>query len=110
MEISALQLARYKYTPKLPASIAGDIDEIIMEAGNPTESEADKEALKELFKHTYGKPLVVFNRGKNENLKKALKVGVILSGGQAPGGHNVIAGLYDGLKKGNSASRIPSPY
>ena len=105
MEISALQKVRYKYVPKLPANISGDINTIAVEFGKPTESAADQKALKDLFKNTYGKPLAVFTKGSGNNTAK-LKVGVILSGGQAPGGHNVIAGLYDGLKKGNSDSQL----
>ena len=107
MEISALQKARYQYEPKLPASLSCPIDEIAVEAGASTEAVADCDELKKIFRHTYGKPLVTFASGKNEKLNRAeLKVGVILSGGQAPGGHNVIAGLYDGLKKGNPGSTL----
>jgi pyrophosphate--fructose-6-phosphate 1-phosphotransferase len=106
MEASALQKARYAYQPKLPASISGAVTDIAVELGAPTESAADRAALGELFKHSYGKPLAVFTRGKCENIQKQLNVGVILSGGQAPGGHNVIAGLYDGIKKGNPGSRL----
>ena len=106
MEISALQKVRYSYKPKLPSSLSGSIEEIAVETGSPTEAISDRDELREIFKLTYGKPLVSFTKGKNENIKKELKVGVILSGGQAPGGHNVIAGLFDGLKKGNSASTL----
>jgi pyrophosphate--fructose-6-phosphate 1-phosphotransferase len=106
MEISALQKARYGYEPKLPASISGPIGEIALEMGAPTSSAADEDALKDIFKHSFGKPLAVFTRGKNDTIGRKLAVGVILSGGQAPGGHNVIAGLFDGLKKGNPASKL----
>jgi pyrophosphate--fructose-6-phosphate 1-phosphotransferase len=107
MSISALQIARYKYKPKLPASLEGEITGIAVEFGEATEAAADREALKETFKLSYGKPIVSFARGnKNDNLSQKLKVGVILSGGQAPGGHNVISGLFDGLKKGNPAARL----
>jgi pyrophosphate--fructose-6-phosphate 1-phosphotransferase len=106
MDISALQKARYLYTPKLPAALSGAAGDIAVEFGAPTEAAGDREALKAVFPHTYGKPLAVFTKGKNPGIGKALKVGVILSGGQAPGGHNVIAGLYDGLKKGNPASAL----
>ena len=106
MEISALQNERYKYKPKLPASLVGEITDIAVEFGAPTESVADKAALREIFKHSYGKPVAVFVRGKNPQIQKELKVGVILSGGQAPGGHNVIAGLFDSLKKANPISRL----
>jgi pyrophosphate--fructose-6-phosphate 1-phosphotransferase len=104
MEISALQKARYKYEPKLPAILSGAVDEIALSLGAVSGSAAD--ALAELFKHSYGKPIAGFVKGKNEKMKRQLTVGVILSGGQAPGGHNVIAGLYDGLKKGNAASTL----
>nr|AGS53171.1 pyrophosphate--fructose 6-phosphate 1-phosphotransferase, beta subunit [uncultured bacterium contig00060] len=104
MNISALQKVRYSYKPKLPPILSGSIDEIAVEFGSPTESISDKEDIHDVFKHTYGKPLVSFTKGKNEKIRRELKVGVILSGGQAPGGHNVIAGLFDGLKKGNPKS------
>lgn len=103
---SPLQLERYKYTPKLPAGIRGSLDRIALETGAPTESVDDRAELKEMFPNTYGKPVVSFTEGKSELPDKPLKVGVILSGGQAPGGHNVIAGLFDGLKKVNSDSRL----
>ncbi|MDR0688751.1 MAG: diphosphate--fructose-6-phosphate 1-phosphotransferase [Spirochaetaceae bacterium] len=106
MEISALQKLRYTYKPKLPAGLSGEITEVALELGAPTESISDQGELRELFKHTYGKPLVAFVRGKNDKIQKKLTVGVILSGGQAPGGHNVIAGLFDGLKKGNPDSKL----
>jgi len=110
MEISALQKARYGYRPKLPASLSRPIAEIAVEAGEPTQAVADCDELRKIFRHTYGKPLVTFTDGKGGSGRPGkfnlgeLKVGVILSGGQAPGGHNVIAGLYDGLKNGNPAS------
>jgi len=106
MEISALQKARYAYRPKLPAILTGPVSEIAIELGSPTESVADQADLRALFKHSYGKPIARFVKGKNEKITRRLTVGVILSGGQAPGGHNVIAGLYDGLKKGNKDSKL----
>ena len=106
MNYSALQKARYDYLPKLPANLTGDITNITVEFGAPTEAISDRKELKEIFKHTYGKPIASFASGKSEKNSRELKVGVILSGGQAPGGHNVIAGLFDGLKKGNPASRL----
>ena len=106
MEISALQKARYAYEPKLPAILTAPIDGIAVKFGEPTEALADKKDLKALFKHTYGKPVAKFAAGKNAGAGKKLTVGVILSGGQAPGGHNVIAGIFDGLKKGNKASKL----
>ena len=104
MEISALQKDRYRYKPKLPAILSEAIEEIAISFGEPTKSAEDSEALANLFKLTYGKPIAGFVKGKNEKNSRCLIVGVILSGGQAPGGHNVIAGLYDGLKKGNTTS------
>ncbi|MDR2631097.1 MAG: diphosphate--fructose-6-phosphate 1-phosphotransferase [Spirochaetaceae bacterium] len=106
MEISALQKFRYAYKPKLPVGLSRGITEIALESGAPTESVSDQGELRELFKYTYGKPLVTFVPGKNDQIQKKLTVGVILSGGQAPGGHNVIAGLFDGLKKGNADSKL----
>jgi pyrophosphate--fructose-6-phosphate 1-phosphotransferase len=110
MDISALQKARYGYKPKLPASLSGSISDIAIETGAATESATDSAAnqdkLKDIFKLSYGKPLITFTGGKNNTLHRELKVGVILSGGQAPGGHNVIAGLYDGLKNGNPGSTL----
>jgi pyrophosphate--fructose-6-phosphate 1-phosphotransferase len=106
MDISALQKARYQYTPKLPGNLSGSIEEIAVEFGGPTEAISDKDELREIFKLTYGKPLVSFVKGKNEKIRRELKVGVILSGGQAPGGHNVIAGIFDGLKKANPNSTL----
>ena len=104
MDISALQKARYSYQPKLPECLACSRADIAIETGEPTESVADQEELRAIFRFTYGRPLVTFKSGKNDSIHRELKVGVILSGGQAPGGHNVIAGLYDGLKRGNPQS------
>jgi pyrophosphate--fructose-6-phosphate 1-phosphotransferase len=106
MKLSALQTARYQYAPKLPAVLTAKLDTIAIETGKPTQSIANQTELKALFKNTYGKPLVTFVKGKNKDVSKVLRVGVILSGGQAPGGHNVIAGLYDGIKKGNKNSKL----
>jgi len=106
METSALQKARYQYKPKLPAILSEKIEEITLSLGEATKSAADGEALADMFKHSYGKPIARFVKGENKKITRPLIVGVILSGGQAPGGHNVIAGLYDGLKKGNKASKL----
>jgi pyrophosphate--fructose-6-phosphate 1-phosphotransferase len=106
MEISALQKARYSYRPKLPAILNQSLDHITLHFGGPTTSLGDQDDLKALFKHTYGKPIATMVTEKNDVPRRPLTVGVILSGGQAPGGHNVIAGLYDGLKKGNAASKL----
>ncbi len=99
--ISALQTARYEYTPKLPGMLRHGIAEISVEVGEPTQSVADQEKIKELFPNTYGKNEITFVKGENTSEEKRQVVGVILSGGQAPGGHNVICGLYDALKATN---------
>ncbi|MDR0540198.1 MAG: diphosphate--fructose-6-phosphate 1-phosphotransferase [Spirochaetaceae bacterium] len=106
MEISTLQKIRYNYYAKLPDEISGNVSGISIKLGEPTEALADRAELKEIFKLTYGKPIAGFTAGKNETSGQQFNVGVILSGGQAPGGHNVIAGIFDGLKKGNSESRL----
>ena len=106
MDISNLQKARYEYTPKLPAALAAPLENIGIESGNATESVADQSDLKQLFAFTYGKPVVSFVAGENPGAGKKLNVGVVLSGGQAPGGHNVIAGLFDAIKKGNEQSKL----
>jgi len=98
MKLSPLQLARYQYQPKLPAMLRNGISEICVKDGKPTESVADQEKIKALFPNTYGKNEITFQKGKNTSAAKKQVVGVILSGGQAPGGHNVICGLYDALK------------
>ena len=98
MNLSPLQQARYKYSPKLPGTLRGGISEICVNVGAPTESVADQEKIKALFPNTYGNNEITFVRGSNTSAAKKQVVGVILSGGQAPGGHNVICGLYDALK------------
>ena len=98
MKISPLQIARYQYHPKLPAMLRNGISEICVKNGDPTESVADQDRIKALFPNTYGKNEITFQAGKNTSAAKKQVVGVILSGGQAPGGHNVICGLYDALK------------
>lgn len=104
--ISALQKARYSYQPKLPAALRGDITKISCSLGNPTESIADQAEVKTLFENTYGAPIARFTEGSNDFASKTINAGVILSGGQAPGGHNVIAGIYDALKKANSSNKL----
>ena len=99
---SPLQKARAKYIPKLPKSLEENVKLIIGEA---SESIADKEAIKGMFPNTYGLPLVTFEKGKACE-SKSLNVGVVLSGGQAPGGHNVISGLFDALGKLNNRSKL----
>ena len=98
MKLSPLQLARYQYAPKLPGMLRNGISEICVKDGNATESVADQEKVKALFPNTYGKNEITFVKGENTSAAKKQVVGVILSGGQAPGGHNVICGLYDALK------------
>ncbi len=98
MELSPLQKARYEYTPKLPGMLRNGIAEICVNEGAPTQSVADQEKIAALFPNTYGKKEITFAKGQNTSPAKKQVVGVILSGGQAPGGHNVITGLYDALK------------
>jgi len=103
--ISSLQQARSKYQPKLPEILAKNGAHVKVVEGDATESIADQAAINKMFPHTYGLPVVSFEQGEKEN-SPAIKAGVILSGGQAPGGHNVIAGIYDGLKKSNPQSEL----
>ena len=98
MTISTLQKARYSYSPKLPGMLRNGISEICVKDGAPTESVADQDKIKALFPNTYGKNEITFQKGANTSTAKKQVVGVILSGGQAPGGHNVVCGLYDALK------------
>ena len=104
MSISPLQKARAAYAPKLPPALANGALVKVTE-GAPTTAVADVEKVREIFKTTFGSPVLTFEAGeKGED--RPLTVGVILSGGQAPGGHNVIAGLYDGIKSINPSSRL----
>lgn len=98
MDLSPLQKVRYTYTPKLPGMLRHGISEICVQEGSATQSVADQEKIKALFPNTYGKKEITFVKGKNTSPAKKQVVGVILSGGQAPGGHNVVCGLYDALK------------
>src|SRR5574344_409655 len=102
MDISALQKERAAYQPKLPKALQGTVK---IKEGAPTQSVDDQEEIKKLFPNTYGMPLVEFVPGDNSN-NQEMNVGVILSGGQAPGGHNVITGLFDEIKKLNSKNRL----
>lgn len=102
MEKSALQIARAAYQPKLPKGLQGAVK---VKEGAPTQSVDNQEEIQKLFPNTYGMPLVEFVPGEDANNKK-MNVGVILSGGQAPGGHNVICGLFDALKKLNPENRL----
>ncbi len=102
--ISALQQARSEYRPKLPPALRAGANVAVSE-GEPTVPVADKEKIQYLFPNTYGKPIVTFSQGEG-GTTEPIRVGVILSGGQAPGGHNVIAGLFDGLKSINPESKL----
>ena len=101
MKISSLQAARYEYAPKLPGMLRNGIADICVKEGSETQSVADQDKIKALFPNTYGKKEITFQKGQNTSEAKKQVVGVILSGGQAPGGHNVICGLYDALKATN---------
>ena len=103
MTKSALQIARASYQPKLPKALR---EGVRLNEGMPTQSVADQEEIKKLFPNTYGMPLIEFAETDSPVSFPAVNVGVILSGGQAPGGHNVISGLFDGLKKLNKGSRL----
>jgi len=103
MNKSALQIARASYTPKMPAVLNGNVKAV---EGNFTQSVADQEKIKEAFPNTYGMPIVTFEKSDETQDAPAIHVGVILSGGQAPGGHNVIAGIFDGIKTVNTESRL----
>ncbi|WP_294560989.1 diphosphate--fructose-6-phosphate 1-phosphotransferase [uncultured Traorella sp.] len=101
MKISSLQKARYEYSPKLPGMLRNGIADICVKEGEETQSVANQDKIKALFPNTYGKKEITFAKGENTSKAKKQVVGVILSGGQAPGGHNVICGLYDALKATN---------
>ena len=102
MKLSLLQKERAAYQPKLPKGLQGAVK---VNEGEPTQSVGDQEEIKALFPNTYGMPLVEFVPGNESNTKK-MNVGVILSGGQAPGGHNVICGIFDGIKRLNPENRL----
>ena len=106
MKLSPLQLARYQYNPKLPGMLRNGISEISVKNGGATESVADQEKIAALFPNTYGKNEIIFQKGTNTSEARKLVVGVILSGGQAPGGHNVVCGLYDALKALNADNTL----
>jgi pyrophosphate--fructose-6-phosphate 1-phosphotransferase len=103
MVISILQKERADYQPKLPLSLKGNVKLV---EGDKTESVADQKDIEKEFPNTYGMPLVTFEKGVEAKVFAPVNVGVILSGGQAPGGHNVIAGIFDGIKKLNPASKL----
>ena len=103
MAKSALQVARAAYQPKLPKALQGAV---AVKEGEPTQSVANQEEIKQLFPNTYGMPIVTFEASNEKVELPAMNVGVILSGGQAPGGHNVISGLFDGLKSFNKDCKL----
>jgi pyrophosphate--fructose-6-phosphate 1-phosphotransferase len=103
MTKSALQIARAAYAPKVPKTLKGIVK---IQEGEVTKSVSDQEAIRELFPNTYGMPLITFAAGTEKKQYPPVNVGVILSGGQAPGGHNVIAGIFDGIKDMNPDSRL----
>ena len=102
MEKSALQIARAAYQPKLPKALLGPV---VAKEGKPTQSVGNQEEIKALFPNTYGMPVIEFVPGEQKQLEP-FNVGIILSGGQAPGGHNVISGLFDGVKSLNPANKL----
>lgn len=103
MSISPLETARLAYEPRLPEVLRGDITRITPALGGPTESDADQNELRELFPLTFGAPIARFTEGNNTAIARPWKIGVVLSGGQAPGGHNVIAGIFDAMNKADPA-------
>jgi diphosphate-dependent phosphofructokinase len=102
-KISALQSERAKYQPKMPESLKGVVKLVV---GEKTQSIADQAEIARLFPNTYGMPLITFEKGGEKKNYPAINVGVILSGGQAPGGHNVISGIFDGIKAINPGSKL----
>lgn len=105
-KLSPLQIERLKYQPKLPSSLQNGVNSLEMVEGSATQSVRDQEQIKNLFFNTYGKPTVTFKSSSSSSSSEVRNVGVILSGGQAPGGHNVIAGLYDALKSANPQNKL----
>ncbi|MCC8146166.1 MAG: diphosphate--fructose-6-phosphate 1-phosphotransferase [Bacteroidales bacterium] len=103
MTKSALQIARAAYEPKVPNTLKGIVK---IDEGEPTQSVSHQEEIKKLFPNTYGMPIIKFEEGTEKQNHAPINVGVILSGGQAPGGHNVIAGIFDGIKNMNQESRL----
>lgn len=104
MKKSALQRVRAEYQPKLPKALQGPVK---LNIGEATESVADQEEIKKLFPHTYGLPIVQFETAEAaERVEEPFNVGIILSGGQAPGGHNVVSGIFDGIKSLNKECRL----
>ncbi len=105
-EVSALERARAAYKPTLPDILSGGIKNLRIEEGRSTSAVADAETIRRHFPRTFGRPIIKFVKGKGVKVSRPLNVGVVLSGGQAPGGHNVIAGLFDGIKALHPGSRL----
>ena len=105
-KLSPLQIERLQYQPKLPSSLQSGVNSLELVEGSATQSVRDQEQIKALFANTYGKPTVTFKSTSSSGSSEIKNVGVILSGGQAPGGHNVIAGLYDALKNANPSNKL----
>ena len=105
-KLSPLQKERLNYQPKLPSVLANGINKLVLKQGEKTQSVADQKEIQELFKNSYGMPTVTFETSDKEEKRPAKNIGVILSGGQAPGGHNVIAGIYDALKQANPENKL----
>ena len=108
MQKSPLQIARQSYQPKMPVALQGAVRLV---EGEKTQSVADQEEIQKLFPNTYGLPVITMEPVKGQgdqvpSTKEPFNIGVILSGGQAPGGHNVISGLYDGLKALNPENKL----
>ncbi|MCL2520496.1 MAG: diphosphate--fructose-6-phosphate 1-phosphotransferase [Spirochaetaceae bacterium] len=106
MEKSVLQQVRYQYKPKLPLVLTNNLAKITLQRGQATTSVNNHNEIKELFPNSYGAPVVNFTEGSGNLKSEGFTVGAILSGGQAPGGHNVIAGLYDALKKASPNNKL----
>ncbi len=103
MQKSPLQVARQAYQPKMPVALLGNVRLV---EGAATQSVADQEDIKKLFPNTYGLPLITMEPAEGKAQSEPMNIGVILSGGQAPGGHNVISGLFDGVKALNPANKL----
>lgn len=104
MKKSAFQRVRAEYQPKLPKTLQGPVK---VKFGEATQSEADQDEIKKLFPNTYGMPVVEFEKDDHpDRLEEPFNVGIILSGGQAPGGHNVVSGIFDGIKSLNRECRL----
>ena len=105
-EISPLQKERLNYQPKLAGVLANGINNVKLSLGEATKSVANQDEIKALFPHVYGEPIARFSSEGTSLSNEKRNVGVILSGGQAPGGHNVIAGLFDALKAANNENKL----